>query len=250
MRRRSASLIYTLAALPWWAGLVFGAIGMTLIIYIPAMIWRGTVLEPTSAALRPVGYLWFALCCVVSIVRGARVLRPTKLPIGVDLGGLSEQQFSARLSQAFRDLGYSVANDEDIPAGVDLVLRRNGRTYFVHHGHRRASHVGVQTIQTLNECMRAHQVQGGFCISTGTFSTHARVLADDADIALIDGPALAKLFVGAPASANAQGAAEWPICPRCRGGMVRITNRGPNAPTEFWTCEQFDKCGGTREIAR
>ena len=40
-----------------------------------------------------------------------------------------------------------------------------------------------------------------------------------------------------------------PVCPRCKGRMLRRTaKRGQNAGHEFWGCSRFPACHGTREL--
>ena len=41
-----------------------------------------------------------------------------------------------------------------------------------------------------------------------------------------------------------------PVCPRCKGRMVRRTaKRGQSAGHAFWGCSRFPACHGTRELA-
>lgn len=40
-----------------------------------------------------------------------------------------------------------------------------------------------------------------------------------------------------------------PVCPRCKGRMVRRTKRGQEGGHVFWGCSRFPACHGTREMA-
>ncbi|WP_198034155.1 restriction endonuclease [Acidihalobacter ferrooxydans] len=171
----------------------------------------------------------------------------------------------------FRRKGYSVAetggNGPD--GGVDLVLKRDGETFFVQCKQWRAYKVGVGVVRELYGVMSAKGATGGFVVTSGEFTRDAIAFADGRNIELIAGDRLSALIVAAK-SARATPAAPQsaavkvspvpkvmepekasPACPRCGGPMVRrVARQGANAGRSFWGCADFPKCRGIVPIDR
>ncbi len=96
------------------------------------------------------------------------------------------------LAEAFRQRGYAVerVGGEGAEVGVDLVLVKDARRYFVHCGQWKASSVDVGTVQELHEVVAARGAAGGLVVTSGRFTDDAAALARAHGVELIDGPRL------------------------------------------------------------
>lgn len=177
---------------------------------------------------------------------------------------LSWSQFEDYVGEAFRRQGYSVERTGD-PAGdggVDLVLHKDGMATFVQCKHWKAWKVGVKPIRELLGVVSAQGAQAAVMVTSGRFTAEAETFAKANRIRLIDGDALATLVksvqategrvpaaaaTGVPASPIEAVTPSSPLCPQCGGEMaMRTARRGSGTGQQFWGCQSYPRCRGTR----
>ena len=102
--------------------------------------------------------------------------------------------------------------------------------------------------------MTAENASDCIVVSSGTYTSEARLFAENKPIWLIDGPELLKLVAEVqrkvdqtklqPIETNSS---LVDLCPLCGSVMVRrVAKKGMNAGLGFWGCSKFPTCRGTR----
>jgi restriction system protein len=167
--------------------------------------------------------------------------------VGIDR--MSWRDFEVLIGESFRQRGYDVEElgGDGPDGGMDLILRKGGERFLVQCKQWRARQVSVSIVRELYGVMAAENAQGGFVVTSGSFTRDAKEFADGRDIELIDGAGLAKLFAEkceiAPSPVSA------PACPRCGSEMVRReAKKGVTAGQAFWGCRRFPVCRVTQSI--
>ncbi len=167
--------------------------------------------------------------------------------VGIDR--MSSRDFEMLIRESFRQRGYDVVETggNGADGGYDLILKKGGERFLVQCKQWRSRQVRVPIVRELFGVMAAEKAQGGFVVTSGTFTYDAKDFARGRNIELIDGAGLAKLFADkceiAPSSASA------PSCPRCGSEMVRREARkGVTAGQAFWGCRRFPACRVTQAI--
>ena len=218
----------------------------------------GTIFRLLGFAI-PLALLFAAL---VSAIRRSQA---ESLHRGAAMGGidairqLSWARFERLIGEAFRRQGYEVQETgrRSPDGGIDLVLARNGGEYLVQCKQWRTSTVGVTIIRELNGVMAARHADGGFVVTSGSFTPDARAFAATCPIELIDGARLVSLIGQAqtpsvPQRASSSNSREPSVsCPKCGSAMVRrVAKKGSYAGKEFLGCTRYPTCRGTSEIHR
>lgn len=167
---------------------------------------------------------------------------------------MSWSDFERLVAEAFRRKGYSV--DENLlsgpDGGVDLVLRKQGETHLVQCKHWRTWAVDVKIVRELKGVMATRCAAHGFVVASGKFTREAAEFALKAGIELVDAGELVR-GADQPSQlwtadvAPIISAATAPSCPKCGSEMkMRTAKRGPQAGSQFWGCETYPRCRGTR----
>jgi restriction system protein len=263
-----------IALMPWWAGVV-AAIGSYIVLHsiatsplpavqpgkvagaLPGMMMRG--LATAGQYVVPL------LCILGALASFFRRRKRAQLAEQVAHSGqravaeMSWREFEMLVGEAFRIEGYSVTETGGGGAdgGVDLVLRKDGKTYLVQCKQWKAFTVPVTTVRELFGVIVDRRAAGGFVVSSGRFTADAQAFADGKNIQLLDGAELVRKVKRqmpraaarpelAPA-APVRGAAPVPACPVCNSPMVlRTAKKGANAGNQFWGCSRYPSCRGTR----
>ena len=179
-------------------------------------------------------------------------------------------EFELLVGEAFRLRGFAVEERGGAAAdgGVDLILRRDGKRYFVQCKQWKVLQVGVPVVRELYGVVAAHGAGGGYVVTSGKFTAPAADFARSVGLRLIDGPALEVMIRQAQQARRAGGeprepasptapmtlraaapvaAVVPPLCPLCNATMLaKLARRGPNAGRTFWSCKQYPVCHGTR----
>jgi restriction system protein len=190
---------------------------------------------------------------------------------------LSWSQFEMLIGEAYRRQGYQVMENAKGGAdgGIDLRLRRGGENTIIQCKQWKVFKVGVKPIRELFGVMTAEGSDRAIFVTSGVYTADARVFAKGKPMQLIDSDELAAMilpvkdFIEAPAKhiplvtgpasagtlpamipvaiAPVEGSAV-PACPSCGNLMVlRTAKRGVNIGSQFWGCEEYPKCKGTRQ---
>jgi restriction system protein len=269
MARRRESVFDMLLVLPWWVGVLFGVAGYAAVTFMLPMFWRDQMLAAVAQGIRPLGLFWLVLCLIAacaSAIRAFLIRRKFDQQRGLeDIRKLSWRQFESIVGEAFRRRGFLTVENGGGGAdgGVDLVLHRDGKKFFVQCKQWKVFSVGVKPIRELFGVISARGAAGGFFVASGTYTTDAREFADASGIELIDGPVLERMMVEVRSSepfleptakkrdvtSHPAPIAAVPSCPTCGGQMVmRTAKRGANAGKDFWGCSGYPRCRGIRQM--
>lgn len=268
MPRQSKNILETLATLPWWASVitaVFVYVAMAFI--IPALAGKNMFAASFAkglAQIAPYGFLLFLVPVPLSLFNSWRKRKQLDAQKDIDsIRELSWQYFEELVGEAYRRQGYRVGeNDSAGPdGGIDLVIQKDGKRYLVQCKQWRSQKVGVKIIREMFGLVAAEKAAGGIVITSGQFTRGASEFARGKSLELMDGEQLAELIstvqntpmMSTPLSSKNEtktGASSVPSCPVCNGTMVlRTARKGKNIGRQFWGCQQFPKCKGTREFS-
>ena len=163
---------------------------------------------------------------------------------------MSGLEFEREMGSLYRRLGYNVqmtATSGD--HGIDLILRKNGKTIVVQCKSHQAP-VGESVARDLLGSMHAVHADSAILACTGGFTRSARKFVEAQPIRLItvqDIIALADSIelgeVAEPAD-NAPSIVA-PVCPMPGCGKVMALRKGRYGL--FWGCPDYPKCRGTRD---
>lgn len=180
----------------------------------------------------------------------------------------SDPCFEQLVGEAFRRQGFLVeeTGQGGADGGIDLFLRKDGRTVLVQCKRWRQRQVTVTTVREMWGLLAHHGADAVTIVSVGEFTPDARRFAERKAIDLISGPALLAMIreVQAdttstvtrpdrieprltPADQKASATSELPHCPNCASEMTLRMNR--QAGSAFWGCSTFPRCRGTRPMA-
>ena len=254
MRQRRTSILNLLARSPWWVGVSLAVLVYVLSVYLlPKFTLSSSILSGVPAAVARMGPLMSLLLLLAAGLSAFHRHRKAKLlerQTGLEsVGELNWQRFEALVSEAFRRKGYAVEeNIEDGPdGGVDLRLRKDGKTVFVQCKHWKARSVGVKVVRELFGVLKAANANHGAVVTYGSFTPEALEFAKANSMTLIDGPKLTRMIASVQQSGNMQPEAETPVqaCPKCGSTMVlREARKGPHAAKKFWGCSHYPECRG------
>ena len=182
------SLFAVLLRSPWWISLAAAAAMFAL-----------------TRALLPADYAPYAIFSalpfiVIGCVAGWKQLRAPSAE-RVDgalaaLRGLTWNEFSAALEEAFRRDGYAVSKLSGEAA--DLELRKAGRVSLVACKRWKVARAGIEPLRELDAARRARDAQEGIFVAAGEITENARAFAAQANIRLLHDAELAALLPGHP----------------------------------------------------
>ena len=264
MARRNESLGELLIKAPWWVSAVLGAFLFVGLRWgLP--VWAGDdktrqTLVSTIVGIAPAILFLFVLLTVASFWFGLH--RRHLLNDQTSLESLRNtpwKDFEFLVAEAYRRQGYTVdfSLGRGADGGVDLVLRRDGRTALVQCKQWKVYSVGAPVIREIFGIMTAEHANEAIVVTSGHFTREARTFAAGKPIRLVDGPqllALVQEVQGQSPAAKLESTSETvapstPVCPDCGKRMViRTARRGANEGKQFWGCVAYPDCKGTQSI--
>lgn len=254
---------------PWWVGPVL-ALGVYLVMLVPlpALIRLageplGTTFATVCHNIAPYGGLVVGVIWIIAEAKkfSRRRLLDTQSDLG-SLRALTWQQFEQLVGEAFRRQGYAVeeTGGGGADGGVDLRLRRSGKTTLVQCKQWKSWKLGVRVVRELYGVMASEGAVAGIVVTCGRFTRDAEQFAAGKPLELIDGPALWELVKGVKAGAKVAesprkpaatpppspaSVAASPLCPKCGSTMaLRTAKRGPNTGAQFYGCMRYPECRG------
>jgi restriction system protein len=278
MGRRKLSAVEDIieigSMLPWWLSLIAAAVTYLLFHFL-AQIEPGTATggaDIGSVVVRQVfrtfsQYAQYVLPTLLLLGTAASLLKGAKraaMYTSVSSSGkssireprdkldaLSWRQFEGLVHEHFHRRGFSVSETEQGPdGGVDLKLRKNGRTASVQCKHWRKKKVDVRIVREQLGVMTASGADECFVVTSGEFTQEALNFAKGQPLTLIDGEELRGLlgiFAWDHVDEHRVPQELNPGCPACGSEMImRTARRGRNAGNQFWGCSRFPRCRGTR----
>jgi restriction system protein len=272
-RRRKESGLDVIASMPWPAGFILGLVAFWTIRYGLGLYFSshgGPILNPfgqllSGGAYSLLAWIVLALCWIGAAAsffksRHRKALLDTQTGLG-SIAAMSWRQFELLVGEAFRRRGYQVEETGlgGADGGIDLILRKNGRTELVQCKQWRTRQVKVPTVREMWGLVAHHHADGVKIVCVGEFTRDATEFADGKNIELINGKRLLELVRDVQTSAadepktrasrvqpdlSAQVPNAQVTCPNCDAGMVFRKNRQTGAG--FWGCGNYPQCKGTR----
>ncbi len=296
-RRKDTHLLLLVADAPWPVGVVLGLVAffglrdvlVPLLAHSPNAILAalgGALSSPTGAWLPTTLLAAFWLAALVSAIRRWHRKRLLRTQTGLDsLRSMHWGDFERVVGEAFRQRGYRVEENGlgGADGGIDLLLKRDGRTTLVQCKQWRRQKVDVRVVREMFGLLAHHDAQHVIVVSVGDFTADAQRFAQGKPIELINGDALLALVregqarlaeattaapgqtrathvsprqprvepdaVATEAASHDTARADHapPTCPRCNAAMVRRANK--QSGSAFWGCSRFPACRGTRALA-
>ncbi|MCZ2104915.1 MAG: restriction endonuclease [Burkholderiales bacterium] len=284
-----------LSMLPWWVCVALAAVSYVLLhrwaAPVQALDFQGqggavagaVMQRAVVQGLATIGQYLVPLLCLAAAAlsvwrrkhRESLLADVAQARDAAVLDGVSWQEFELLVGEAYRQQGYRVTEigGGGSDGGVDLVLTKGGKKFFVQCKQWKAYNVGVATVRELYGVMAAQGATGGFVVTSGRFTEDAQAFAQGRNVQLVDGDRLRAMIqrarraqgpatVGQRESATATDGAQThvegaaapqatsrPECPRCGAPMeLRTARRGAHAGTAFWGCSTYPKCRGTRAV--
>jgi restriction system protein len=259
-----------IAALPWQAGVVLGLIAFTAIRFgLPWYFHRPgsdiAIALSKGFAEGPALILSWVALLMCWLGAGASYLSQRKRAelfdaqaSNLQLSSLNWRQFERLVAEWFHRRGYRVeeTGGGGADGGIDLILRKDGRTEIVQCKHWRRQQVAVATVREMWGLMQHHKADAVWIVCTGNFTHDAAAFAAGKPIRLVDGKALGEMMKPMVASA-APVPPSSPLaippavtpgisprsCPKCSGTLVERRNR--RTGEEFLGCEAYPACRGT-----
>lgn len=267
MARRKESGFDLIAAAPWPVGIVLGVLayfgvryGFTLLAAFtgnPILAGIGNFAQNSNGyrmlAWIALGLCWFA--ALASFIGRKRRRRLLETQTGLDsLRAMSWRQFEMLVGEAFRRQGYRIEETGlgGADGGVDLLLRKDGRTTLVQCKQWRSQRVDVKIVREMYGLLAHHGADSVKIVAVGNFTPDAQRFAQGKPIGLIHGEALLAMIRGVqespPAAADPPpklaANTSIPDCPSCGAPMIKRTNR--RSRESFWGCPKYPGCRGTR----
>jgi len=246
--------------LPWWVSVVVGTLCFGIMRFAIPLIssdnssMDGMIVQTVS------DFAWVSVLFVIpmfgSLIRSARKRRLLDRQRGIEsIRSLSWKQFEELLGEAYRRQGFTVFENAGTGAdgGIDLTIRRDGRTYLVQCKHWKTYKVGVKVIREMLGLVTAHHAAGAIVVTSGVFTREAVSFAANQGVELVDGDALVRLITEVHAQPNTLSSTPPTtphICPKCGQSLVlRTARKGPNAGSQFWGCAGYPNCRHTEPLA-
>lgn len=204
MARRKQGSFELLTSMPWWAGVAIGLSGYFVLRYgmgwflasshNPILSGMGRML--VKGAYAPFAWLFLILCwlaAIASFIGRARRRKLLDSQTGIDsLREMSWRQFEQLTGEAFRRQGYAVEETGlgGADGGIDLILRKNGKTTLVQCKQWQSRQVGVTIVREMYGLLVHHQAAAVKIVALGNYTDDARRFAQGKPIELIQGSEL------------------------------------------------------------
>ena len=177
------SLFQILSRQPWW---------ITLLVAV-GLFWLTYGFFPPVA---PFVALPFVVLAVYIAIVQWRKGSPSDVQVHLEtLRGMSWEEFSALVVDAYKERGYAVLPSEG--RGYDFKLTKDGQTILLQCRRWKVNQVGAAPIRELAEAVANSDAYKGICLAAGDFSQPALKLTVDEPVSLVSGADLIEL-VGEP----------------------------------------------------
>jgi restriction system protein len=180
------TLFKILSRQPWWvSGLVAAALfAIGELLYPPVAPF---VALPFVAVAAYAGYLQLRGAVHVDVEQQLATLR-----------GMSWEDFSSAISEAYRRQGYQVEPSRD--KAFDYQLTKKGKRTLLLCRRWKVNQVGAEPLRKLNEAIARTDAYNAICIATGEYSANARTFAEGQPLTLLAGRELVELVgrIGKP----------------------------------------------------
>ena len=175
------SLFDVLSRQPWWISIAVGAaLFATARLFLPELVAAATALP------------FLGIACYAGW-RQLRTPGATDVAATLDrIRGMSWENFSAVINEAFRRDGYTVS--EVYKGAVDLKLDKAGRIAIVSCKRWKVAQTGIGPLRDLLEAKDAQDAANCIYVAAGDFTANALEFAKQKSIRLVHGAELANLI--------------------------------------------------------
>jgi len=157
---------------------------------------------------------------------------------------MSGTDFEIFLSSLFSKLGYKVQHTGKTgDLGSDLVIEMGGARIAV-QAKRYEGNVGPDAVREVNTVMRPRNCASGMVVTNSYYTSEAKYLAKQNNIALWNRNDLVNNILKSQKSKSGDSSKVIPLCPKCNSGMITRTGKYG----KFWGCIHFPGCNGTRNV--
>jgi len=274
MAKRKQGGLEQIAGMPWPVGIVLGGIGFVAVRYgigwfltsssNPTLHAMGKPLAAgawSSIAWAVLGICW--LGALLSFIGSAKRKHLLETQTGLDsLRAMSWREFEMLVGEAFRRQGYAIQETGlgGADGGIDLVLRKDGKTTLVQCKQWKTQRVDVKVVREMFGLLAHHAAAAVKIVAVGDYTADALRFAQGKPIELIHGEALVAMVREVQTLTPAKAATAIskpvvtttpdpkpspnPVCPKCGGDMVQRSNR--QTKDHFWGCARYPACRGTK----
>ena len=261
-------MLDVIAAFPWPIGIAIGIGAYALIRFGVGWFFvdqGGVYLKPVGEQLlrgtaAPLAWTVMFACWLAagfSYFRSRQRKRLVDTQTGLSsLTAMSWRQFEILVGEAFRRQGYRVeeTGQGGADGGIDLILRKGGRTELVQCKQWRTRQVKANVVREMWGLVSHYRADRAKIVCVGRFTRDAAEFAAGKPIDLITGEQLLdlvqrvqtnpppKVSTG-PIITESISEPKAPTCPKCKSAMVQRTNH--QTRELFWGCSAFPKCRGT-----
>ena len=273
-RRRGVAddIMELVALMPWWVGVSLAGVFYFVLHHFASLppeippagmqALAKSVQGTLGRSMATVGqYALPMLCLSGALVSALGRSRRKSLYRQASAGGqkaiatMGWKDFERLTHEIFLRQGFKVTQSRSGPdGGIDLHLQKDGRRVLV-QCKRWQKDVGVKVVRELYGVVTASRADAGIVVSSSGFTAEARAFAASVGVELIDGAALERHLgpAAAPiveAAPRTTGSSLEAGCPICGGGMlIRTARRGAKVGNQFWGCQRYPECRGTRPLS-
>ena len=258
MARRNESIPDLLAEAPWWVSVIISAGAFLTLRYIVPGLYGENFMAKFLArvvySLAPWISLFLLLPVPFSLYNAWHKRKLLDSQKFLDsIRSLGWKEFEELVGEAYRRQGYTVRENTGPgpDGGIDLVLKKDGKTYLVQCKQWRSWKIGVKVVREMYGIMTAKRASGAIIITSGIFTQEAKSFAAGKPFDLIEGKQLADLVASVqktlaiPSPPPEARPATHHVCPKCGAEMVlKTARRGRFAEQKFWSCSKYPACKG------
>jgi len=274
MARRKESGLEVLISLPWPVCIVLGLLAYIGFRYgigwylssgsTPVLIGMGK--QAAAGSYAPFGWTALSICWAGALISYFRQLSRRRLldtQTGLDsLRAMSWREFEMLVGEAFRRRGYAIQETGlgGADGGIDLSLRKDGKTTLVQCKQWKTQRVDVKVVREMFGLLAHHGAAAVKIVAAGDYTADARRFALGKPIELIHGGALLAMVregqtpppaktatietIAVVTTHSGSAPSANPICPKCGTDMVQRSSR--KTKDHFWGCAKYPACRGTR----
>jgi restriction system protein len=274
MTKRRESGLEVLISLPWPVCIVLGARAYISIRYgigwylssSSSQVLVGVGKQAATGIYAPLGWMALGICwagAFISYFRQRSRRRLLDTQTGLDsLRAMSWREFEMLVGEAFRRRGYAIQETglSGADGGIDLILRKDGKTTLVQCKQWKTQRVDVKIVREMFGLLAHHGAAAVKIVAVGDYTADALRFAQGKPIELIHGEALLAMVREGQMPASAKTATTEtipavsthpdltpsanPVCPKCGADMVQRSNR--QTKDLFWGCAKYPACRATR----
>lgn len=264
--RSSTPFHEVLLKLPPWVCLTLGVASYAVLEWLQRSQFASKS-EPlfafATSLYAPMALSFFVFFAALSGVHHARRAKLVDQQTGLDsLRHTPWKDFEVLVAEAYRRQGYTADYSLDTGAdgGVDIVLKKAGRTVLVQCKRWKEWSVGVSVVREMFGILHDRKADEVIIVTTGGFTADAETFAKGKPITLIGGSLLwdmvrqvqgeSKPAAVSRCSVHADTVStDSPECPKCGGEMLyKEARQGATAGSFFWSCSRFPQCRGNRSV--